>query len=74
MLGSHDGTRDRTAELAELRRGVHEIKRMMKDANGTWSRKHSETITRMDAIDRQLVAAKTELMLMRGYRQDGDPV
>lgn len=77
MLGNHDAVRDIQALKTEneaRRQENADIKRMIERANAEWSKKHGETTTHLGNIDILLATVKTEVMLSRGYRREGDPV
>lgn len=77
MLGNHDAVRDisRLHTENETRKNEYvEIKAMIDRANSEWSKKLSETTKHLGEIDITLASVKTELLMMRGYRREGDGI
>ncbi len=77
MLGNHDAVRDiarlHTENLTRKDENA-EIKRMIEKANDEWSKKMGALSTHLGNVDITLASVKTELLLMRGYRREGDQV
>jgi hypothetical protein len=77
MLGNHDAVRDISrlhTENTTRKEENNDIKRMIERANEEWSKKYSATTIHLGEIDVTLSSVKTELLLMRGYRREGEGV
>ena len=77
MLGNHDAVRDIArlhAENLQRKDENAEIKRMIERANTDWSKKTGDLTKHLGEIDVSLGSIKTELLLSRGYRREGDQI
>ncbi len=75
MLSNHDAVRDiaRLHTENETRKAEYaEIKAMIQRSNDEWSKKAAQTQRHMGDIDVILASVKTELMMMRGFKREGE--